>query len=154
MSVAGDEEDEIAAEQAGEKAGRSGVSRRNFLIGGTVAGGLVVAWAIWPRTYTSNLSATDNERVFGAYLKISQGGKVTVVVPQCEMGQGVYTLLPQILADELGADWRTVAVEPAPIGLNGAQDQAAFAPVFESFGQHFGAAIGADHVEAGFDKAN
>src|SRR3546814_10067693 len=32
------------------------------------------------------------------------------------MGQGVSTLLPQILADELGADWRTIGVQSAPIG--------------------------------------
>ncbi len=38
-----------------------------------------------------------------------------VAVPQTELGQGVWTSLPQILADELGADWRTVSVEPAPI---------------------------------------
>jgi isoquinoline 1-oxidoreductase beta subunit len=36
-------------------------------------------------------------------------------VPQSELGQGVWTSLPQILADELGADWRTVAAEPAPL---------------------------------------
>jgi isoquinoline 1-oxidoreductase beta subunit len=40
---------------------------------------------------------------------------VTVAVPQLEMGQGVTTLLPQVVAMELGADWRQVAVEPAPI---------------------------------------
>ena len=78
-------------------------------------GGLVVAWAFWPRSYEPNVAATDTEQIFGAYLKISDNGQVTVVVPQSEMGQGVYTVLPQILADELGADWRTVAVEPAPI---------------------------------------
>ena len=38
-----------------------------------------------------------------------------VAVPQAEVGQGVYTSLPQILADELGADWRTIGVEPAPL---------------------------------------
>ncbi|MEP3225919.1 MAG: molybdopterin cofactor-binding domain-containing protein [Parasphingorhabdus sp.] len=90
-------------------------SRRNFLVGGSAAAGLVLAWAIWPRIYEPNISATDKEEIFGAYLKISIDGQITVVVPQSEMGQGVYTLLPQILADELGADWRTIAVEPAPI---------------------------------------
>lgn len=98
-----------------EKEGAKLFTRRNFLIGGGAATGLVVAWAIWPRAYEPNISATDNEEIFGAYLKISKEGQVTVVVPQSEMGQGVYTVLPQILADELGADWRTIAVEPAPI---------------------------------------
>lgn len=92
-----------------------GLNRRKFLIGGAAGAGLLVAWAIWPRSYEPNVAATENEQVFGAFLKISEDGQVTVVVPQSEMGQGVYTVLPQILADELGADWRTVAVEPAPI---------------------------------------
>tara|TARA_R110000772_G_scaffold60328_20_gene136283 strand:+ start:6339 stop:8627 length:2289 start_codon:yes stop_codon:yes gene_type:complete len=93
----------------------SGLTRRKFLIGGAAGAGLVVAWAVWPRSYEPNVAATENEQVFGAFLKISEDGQVIVVVPQSEMGQGVYTVLPQILADELGADWRTVAVEPAPI---------------------------------------
>ncbi|MEO9635486.1 MAG: molybdopterin cofactor-binding domain-containing protein [Parasphingorhabdus sp.] len=92
-----------------------GLNRRKFLVGTGAVAGLVVAWAFWPRRYEPNVAATENEQVFGAFLKISEDGLVTVVVPQSEMGQGVYTVLPQILADELGADWRTVAVEPAPI---------------------------------------
>ncbi len=92
-----------------------GVNRRKFLIGGGAAAGLIVAWAVWPRNYESNLAAAEDEEILGAFLKISKDGRVTVVVPQSEMGQGVYTVLPQILADELGADWRTIAVEPAPI---------------------------------------
>ena len=87
----------------------SGLSRRKFLIGGAAGVGLVVAWTIWPRSYEPNVAATENEQIFGAFLKISEDGQVTVIVPQSEMGQGVYTVLPQILADELGADWRTVA---------------------------------------------
>lgn len=90
------------------------VDRRTLLIGGGAGIGLVVAWAVWPRRFIGNLSADAGETVFGAWLKIGDDGHITVAVPQAEHGQGVYTTLPQILADELGADWRTVAVEPAP----------------------------------------
>ncbi|MBB4152603.1 isoquinoline 1-oxidoreductase beta subunit [Sphingomonas jinjuensis] len=92
------------------------VTRRNILIGGGAGIGLIAAWALWPRTYTPRLTLNPGETAFGAWLKIGIDGHVTVVVPQCEHGQGVYTALPQIVADELGADWRTVGVEPAPIG--------------------------------------
>jgi len=91
------------------------VNRRTLLIGGGAGVGLLLAWGVWPRSYAPNLNAAKGENVFNAFLKIGSDGRIVVVVPQAEMGQGVYTSLPQILADELGADWRTVAVEPAPI---------------------------------------
>jgi len=90
-------------------------SRRSLLVGGGVGVGLVVAWAAWPREYRANLVASHGEHVYGAWLKIAEDGRVTVAVPQAEHGQGVYTALPQIVADELGADWRTVGVEAAPL---------------------------------------
>lgn len=93
----------------------TGITRRRLLIGGGAAAGLLVAWAVWPRNYAPNLVANPGEQIFNHYLKIGADGRVVVAVPQAEMGQGVYTSLPQILADELGADWRTVGVEPAPI---------------------------------------
>jgi len=98
--------------QAGKK---RGVSRRTLLAGGGAGIGLLVAWQLWPRSYGPNLHAGDGEVLFNAFLKIGLDGRVIVAVPQAEIGQGVYTSLPQILADELGADWRTVAVEPAPL---------------------------------------
>jgi isoquinoline 1-oxidoreductase beta subunit len=91
------------------------ISRRGLLIGGGAGVGLLVAWAFWPRTYPPNLVAAPGESLFNAYLKIGVDGRVIVAVAQMEIGQGVYTSLPQILADELGADWRTVAVEAAPL---------------------------------------
>lgn len=94
---------------------QKGVSRRTLLIGGGAGAGLAIAWALWPRTYIPNLRAAPGETLFNAFLKIGEDGRVIVAVPQAELGQGVYTSLPQILADELGADWATVAVEPAPI---------------------------------------
>ncbi|WP_443018644.1 molybdopterin cofactor-binding domain-containing protein [Sphingomonas sp. 7/4-4] len=94
---------------------RSKLDRRTLLIGGGVGIGLVVAWAAWPRTYLPNLTPAPGESLFGAWLKIGTDGHVTVAVPQCEEGQGVYTAMPQIIADELGADWKMVGVEPAPL---------------------------------------
>ncbi|MBX9796476.1 MAG: molybdopterin-dependent oxidoreductase, partial [Sphingomonas sp.] len=85
------------------------------MIGGGAGLGLMLAWAVWPRRYAPNLTAAPGETLFGAWLKIGEDGHVTVAVPQAEYGQGAWTALPQILADELGADWRTVAVEPAPL---------------------------------------
>ena len=96
-----------------------------MLTGLGVTGALVVGWALWPRTYTPNLVAAQGETVFNPWLKIGADGQVTVIVPELEMGQGSTTLIPQIVADELGADWRTVAVEPAP--LNPAYANAFFA---------------------------
>lgn len=91
------------------------LTRRTLLVGGGAGIGLALAWAFWPREYRPNLRAGEGETVFNAFLKIGRDGRVTVAVPQAELGQGVTTSLPQILADELGADWRTVGVEPAPV---------------------------------------
>ena len=84
------------------------------MVGGGVGVGLLVAWGLWPRRYAPNLRAADGEHLFGPWLKIAEDGKVVVAIPQSESGQGVYTALAQIVAGELGADWRSVAVQPVP----------------------------------------
>ena len=94
---------------------RKGIDRRTLLIGGGAGVGLLLAWEFWPRTYAPNVATVAGETLLGAFLKIDTAGRVTAIVPQAEMGQGIWTALPQALADELGADWRQVAVEPAPI---------------------------------------
>ncbi|MBH5321695.1 molybdopterin cofactor-binding domain-containing protein [Aurantiacibacter sediminis] len=91
------------------------VTRRGLLTGAAVGGGLLVAWNFLPREFETPLSPGPEEIAYDAWLKIASDGVVTVAVPQLEMGQGVTTLLPQIVAMELGADWRQVAVEPAPV---------------------------------------
>jgi isoquinoline 1-oxidoreductase beta subunit len=96
---------------------RKGIDRRTLLVGGGAGAGLILAWGLWPRAYEPNLRAGEGEHVFNAYLRIGTDGRVLVAMPQAELGQGSWTGLSQILADELGADWRTVGVEPAPLGL-------------------------------------
>ena len=49
-----------------------------------------------------------------AFIRIDRAGKTTLVIPQVEMGQGVYTSLSMILAEELDADFSSVSVEAAP----------------------------------------
>ena len=99
------------------------LTRRGLLIGGAVGGGLLVAWGLSGSELTESgrlapaIEPDEGEYAFDAWLKIAQDGMVTVAVPQLEMGQGITTLIPQIVAHELGADWRQVAVETVPPGM-------------------------------------
>jgi isoquinoline 1-oxidoreductase subunit beta len=90
-----------------------GFSRRKLLVGGGLGLGLLIAWQLWPRQYRPNMPVGKGEHGFGSWLKIAENGTVTIAIPQSEMGQGSYTALAQIVAGELGADWRTVSVQPA-----------------------------------------
>jgi isoquinoline 1-oxidoreductase subunit beta len=90
-------------------------TRRAVLIGALAGGGLALGYVLRPHSYPLPLDPGRGEVAFGAWLKIGTDSVVSVAVPQLEMGQGVTTLLPQIVATELGADWRQVAVEPAPV---------------------------------------
>lgn len=91
------------------------VSRRGLLIGGLAGGGLAIGYMLRPRSFPLPLEPGRNETAFDAWIRIATDGVITVTVPQLEMGQGVTTLIPQVIAVELGADWRQVAVEPGPV---------------------------------------
>ncbi len=91
------------------------LSRRDLIVGGTAVGALIVGWSLWPRVNAPNLAAAPGETILNGYVKIGRDGHIVVVSPQIEMGQGSYTHIAQIVADEMGADWRTIGVEPAPV---------------------------------------
>ncbi len=91
------------------------LDRRTLLAGGAALGGLVVAIAWMRREGSPLVPVRDGEMVAGSYLRVAPDGRVTVAIPQAETGQGIWTGLAQAAADELGADWSMVAVEPAPI---------------------------------------
>jgi isoquinoline 1-oxidoreductase subunit beta len=87
----------------------SPLSRREFVAVGVAAGaGLVVGF------YLPHQGRAGKE-VFSpnAYLRITPDNKVTIVVARSEMGQGVRTALPMILAEELEADWKQIEIEQA-----------------------------------------
>ncbi|MGB6679436.1 MAG: molybdopterin cofactor-binding domain-containing protein, partial [Terriglobales bacterium] len=86
----------------------SPLSRRDFLTAGVAAGaGLVIGF------YLPHGSSAANAFAPNAYLKITPDGKITIVVARSEMGQGVRTSLPMILAEELEADWKQITIEQA-----------------------------------------
>jgi len=88
----------------------SPISRRGFLTAGVAAGaGLVIGF------YLPHGSSQKNGETFApnAYLKITPDGKIMVVVARSEMGQGVRTSLPMILAEELEADLNQITIEQA-----------------------------------------
>src|SRR6266700_1902284 len=93
------------------------LSRRALLTGG-LAAGFVLAFHLPLRAAINEpvqpLDATDGKFAPNAFIRIDQTGKVTLVMPQVEMGQGVYTSIPMILAEELDADIAQVALLHAP----------------------------------------
>ena len=97
-----------------EKLGAMELSRRKLLVGAAAGGGLLLAWTLWPREYRSPLTPREGAHVFDGWLTIGRDGVVTVALPQLEMGQGIGTVLAQIAATELGADWRQVGIDPVP----------------------------------------
>src|SRR5713226_8724417 len=92
------------------------VSRREFLIAGAAAGGgLLLGWrvdggpqvaaaaAVTPPTFAPN-----------AFIRIGTDGRVTMIMGQVEMGQGMYTSMPMLLAEELEVGLDQVQLEHAP----------------------------------------
>ncbi len=50
------------------------------------------------------------------YIRIGTSGRVVIIVNKSEMGQGVYTSLPMLVAEELEVDWSKIGIEAAPVG--------------------------------------
>ncbi len=96
---------------------KTDLTRRDFLkVTGT---GLAIAVVSTSAGYRLLSAAEmDKERSFhpSVWLRILPDNTVIVTVNKSEMGQGVYTSLPMIVADELDADWKNVKMEPAPAG--------------------------------------
>src|SRR5215467_5464942 len=96
--------------------GSSQVDRRQFLFTASLAGGaLLLKCAIRPEeAFASEQTAAAKVVPLNAWLKIGTDDSVTIIVSQAEMGQGIRTTLPAVIAEELGADWSRVRLEESP----------------------------------------
>jgi isoquinoline 1-oxidoreductase beta subunit len=103
------------------------LSRRAFLNAtATVGGGLILALTLPGRAGKSNSAAAATIASAGpsgqsgsqlnAWLKIARDNSITIIVDRSEMGQGVYTALPMLLAEELDIDMEAIKVVAAPVG--------------------------------------
>jgi isoquinoline 1-oxidoreductase beta subunit len=93
-----------------------GISRRDFLlVAGQTSAALVVGCLLDGRIAVVDAAgASPAEAQLNAWLRIAADDSVTIVVSQAEMGQGIMTTLPAVLAEELGADWDRVRLEMSP----------------------------------------
>jgi isoquinoline 1-oxidoreductase beta subunit len=107
-------------------------TRRALLAtGGLIGGGLVLGVGgliVAPNRLGVRPEEDGTTSRLTTWIKIGTDNLVTVVVPHCEMGQGVHTALAMMLAEELEADWQLVRVEEAP--AQGAFANGYLVPVF------------------------
>lgn len=100
-----------------KKSSAFNLSRRGFLIAGAaVGGGLLIKFSL-PTFFGPNIPLADAAAdVFSpnGFIGINRAGEVTLVMPYVEMGQGTYTAIPMLIAEELEVDINKVKLEHAP----------------------------------------
>nr|WP_315254992.1 molybdopterin cofactor-binding domain-containing protein [uncultured Duganella sp.] len=100
--------------------GANNKSRRRFILGGlAVSGALVVGWGVAPPRQRLNASTplplSGDSVALNGWVGLAPDGIVTVAVPRSEMGQGVYTALPMLVAEEMDVPLSAVQVMQAPV---------------------------------------
>lgn len=88
----------------------TGLTRRLLLKSATAAG---IALVVPVRWATGQEAKKKDENPFSEWVRIDSSGQVTIFSARSEMGQGISSALPMVLADELGVDWKDVRVEQA-----------------------------------------
>jgi len=100
------------------------VSRRDFLrVTAVAGGGILLGTYLEPLRALAAQSAADG--ALNAFIRITPDGIVTIVAQNPEIGQGVKTMLPMIIADELDVDWKDVRIEQAPLDTTKFSNQSA-----------------------------
>ncbi len=93
------------------------ISRREFLKTGTMIGGGLILGISFPSCKNLREVSTKPSTSFvpNAFIRIGTDDVVTIIVNKSEMGQGVYTSLPMLIAEELEVDWSKIRIKPAPV---------------------------------------
>jgi len=90
------------------------LARRGFLkITGLAGAGLVLAFSTLPRG--ASAQGAGGENIFNAFIRIAPDGEILIYSKAPEIGQGIKTVFPMIITEELDGDWSDVRVEQAPI---------------------------------------
>jgi isoquinoline 1-oxidoreductase subunit beta len=93
-----------------------GVSRRSFITASAaVGGGLLLDFSVPAFAQAPNSSAPEAASMLNAYVRIAPDGITTIAAKNPEIGQGIKTMLPMIVADEMDVDWNDVRTEMARI---------------------------------------
>ena len=104
------------------------VDRRSFLRVTAIAGGGILLGSylkvLEPAEALAETGAAG-EFAPNAYIRMTPDGIVTIIAKNPELGQGVKTMLPMIIADELDVDWKNVRIEQAPLDTTKYQAQSA-----------------------------
>lgn len=98
---------------------RSPINRRDFIkVGSFIGGGLLIAFAI-PFKRLLTAKATPFTFMPNASLRIGEDDSIVIILSKVEMGQGIWTTLPMLVAEELDCDWKKISVEHRPPGTAG-----------------------------------
>lgn len=112
--------------------GGSKISRRQFLKKSALAGGGLLLACRLPFGSRDAQAAAEAAFAPNAFLRVGSDDSVTIIVNKSEMGQGVYTALPMLLAEELCCDWKRVTFQAAPVA--DAYNHASFGPIMVTGG--------------------
>ena len=90
------------------------LTRRRFIQSCAVAGGGLLLSVAVPSSQAPFARQPGGPASLNAYVRVDSSGRVTVVMPKVEMGQGTYTSLPMLVAEELEVGVDSIDIEPAP----------------------------------------
>ena len=102
------------AASPGRSPAASALSRRSFLQAGAAAGGGLMLSLSLPFATREAAAAGSNGFEPNAFIRIEGDGRVVLIMPYVEMGQGTYTSIPMLIAEELEVDLKQVRLEHAP----------------------------------------